>query len=201
MKKKILTSIITMVMAVAVVAPVSASASTTLRGDINGNGVVSEADFDLLQSYVVADEQIDLDRTDLNNDGELTFLDLLVLKNILDTLPTDDVNGSGVVNQADFQLLRQRIADDSVDVNLARADVNSDGQISIADLTLLRHHLDDQMKGDVNGNGAIEQSDVDLLQLYIVDEDVEINEKNSDINDDGKVDFLDLLALQTKQAE
>ena len=52
--------------------------------------------------------------------------------------------------------------------------------------------------GDVNGDGVVKLGDYTLLKRYINAgcEGIKINETNSDINNDGMVNFLDLLALK-----
>lgn len=53
--------------------------------------------------------------------------------------------------------------------------------------------------GDVDGDGTINIADYTLLKKYINSGStgIEINISNSDINQDGKVNFLDLLALKS----
>jgi len=53
--------------------------------------------------------------------------------------------------------------------------------------------------GDVDGDGTINIADYTLLKKYINSGStgIEINISNSDINEDGKVNFLDLLALKS----
>ena len=52
--------------------------------------------------------------------------------------------------------------------------------------------------GDVNGDGVLSISDYTLLKRFVNagGDGVTIVEGNSDVNADGKVDFLDLLALK-----
>lgn len=56
----------------------------------------------------------------------------------------------------------------------------------------------DIVLGDISGDGKITLGDYTLLRRYISsgDERIKINEKNSDINKDGIVDFFDLIALK-----
>ena len=52
--------------------------------------------------------------------------------------------------------------------------------------------------GDINSDGAIDSSDYKLLKDYIDRGNIgaDINSNTSDVNDDGKVNFLDLIALK-----
>lgn len=55
----------------------------------------------------------------------------------------------------------------------------------------------EKLAGDVNGDKQVNISDYTLLKKYInTGGAVKINENNSDINNDGTVSFLDLLALK-----
>lgn len=58
--------------------------------------------------------------------------------------------------------------------------------------------VDDVILGDVDGNKKIDIADYTMLKRYInTSGECAINEKNSDINKDGEVTFLDLLALRS----
>ncbi|SFU89444.1 Aryl-phospho-beta-D-glucosidase BglC, GH1 family [Clostridium sp. DSM 8431] len=53
--------------------------------------------------------------------------------------------------------------------------------------------------GDINGDGVIELMDYTILRKYVnagEDSNIKINEKNADVNEDGQVDFFDLVALK-----
>lgn len=58
---------------------------------------------------------------------------------------------------------------------------------------------EDKLIGDVNGDGVVSIGDYTLLKRYINTngDGIVINEKNADINEDGNVNFLDLLALKS----
>lgn len=52
--------------------------------------------------------------------------------------------------------------------------------------------------GDVNGDGAVDISDYTLLKRYInTNGGVKLVEANADVNEDGQITFLDLLALKS----
>lgn len=55
-----------------------------------------------------------------------------------------------------------------------------------------------EILGDVNADSIIDNSDFSLLKMYIDsgNDSVEVNEKNSDVNKDGNINFLDLVALK-----
>lgn len=53
--------------------------------------------------------------------------------------------------------------------------------------------------GDVNGDGAIDLSDYTLLRKYVNaggESNIKVNEVNSDVNEDGVINFFDLVALK-----
>ena len=55
--------------------------STTLVGDVNGDGEVSVADLTLLVNMIL--NQTENERSDLNGDGETGIADVTMLVNIL----------------------------------------------------------------------------------------------------------------------
>ena len=70
--------------------------------------------------------------------------------------------------------------------------------VAVGDTTPIPGKVEEKLLGDVNGDGVIDISDYTTLRKYINNggSGIKIKELNSDINEDGNVDFLDLLALK-----
>lgn len=56
--------------------------------------------------------------------------------------------------------------------------------------------LDTVLTGDVNGDGVVSSIDYIYLKKYLSGSKITINESNSDLNKDGKINVLDLIALK-----
>ena len=172
-----------------------------LNADINADGKVDYVDVQLMSEFLsikftypntLPNEPI-TDYTlygDTNEDGEITSQDGQRLYEIIKNsntatnqqLKNADVNGDGKVNKIDYILLNSFITNESkypdtlpyypIKDYILYGDLNSDGEITEADSTLLYNYLDT----------GIRKSDQAL--------------KNSDVNEDGKVNIIDLGLLQ-----
>lgn len=55
----------------------------TIKGDINGDGIVDAVDFMLMKRYLKSAKSSDISRYDLNGDGKVNVIDLAILKNMI----------------------------------------------------------------------------------------------------------------------
>src|SRR5207245_4383757 len=102
-------------------------------------------------------------------------LDVLYLDNYLNaggpppvTFCSGDLNGDGVINAVDLELLRELIFPCIV------GDVNGDGLVNILDVFYLANYLNAGgppplgiCAGDLNGDGVVDATDLKLLQKRV----------------------------------
>ncbi len=124
-----------------------------LKGDVNFDGVISSLDYDTLvrisgtiqsQSYAISIAG------DMDDDGAVDGIDVIILQMIIKNMPLSrlkgDVNGDGVVNRLDYDLLIKIVATtDKITDNVMfkRADINEDGAVDGFDAV----YLDLALKG------------------------------------------------------
>lgn len=113
-----------------------------IKGDVNMDGVVNEADVWLLQQ-AVADKfipNIDEKRAgDMDNSGKLQMKDVVALQQLLDKMLPGDVNGDGVVDVKDGEVLKKEL------LKLLRLDKyveSGDQGICVKDVALLQKLID-----------------------------------------------------------
>lgn len=128
-------------------------------GDLDQNGTIDMADVKLLDAYL-EDSNLpvkDLDDYDINDDGDVDSVDLVLLKGFVsgyypNTLPntkiTDyvlygDVSGNdGKITSKDLADLTQYLEDKtSVTIDLVAADINQDGKVDEKDQVILSAYL------------------------------------------------------------
>ena len=113
---------------------------------------------------------------DINNDGELNAVDLIVLQKYL----KGDV----------FEIN---------EINETAADINGDGTISLFDVHALLNLIKAEKKGtgDINNDGKVNLYDVQTLTTYLANpQNIPINSNNADLNGDGKISTDDLKILR-----
>jgi hypothetical protein len=111
---------------------------------------------------------------DLNGDGKIDSKDLFLLKTTYQ---------AGGASQATLTEVRAAI--------LRRGDLNHDGQTNATDIDFLSRRLNQPYTwdNDLDSNGVVDHDDAETLTHSI------FNVPDGDANLDGKVDFLDLVAL------
>lgn len=127
----------------------------TVIGDVNGDGFITQEDYDLLQQYMN-----DPENTEISNQG----------------LVNADINGDGVLDEQDLNLLNLKITNPwtTLDVSLY-GDVNEDNVVNVEDVVLLNsylsegHGLTDQGKAnsDVDLDSELTADDMDLIVTSI----------------------------------
>lgn len=141
MKKRFLMCLILTLVVVfssVVFIPALAGESTSVKGDINYDGVLSGEDHNLLYKYVYAKDTLvgvdyDGSKLDYNGDGIVDKNDLTKIR-----IALWDVNSDGSFGKTDYYLLEQYLSDyDMTKIskfNLAKCDYNDDGTVDMLDL-------------------------------------------------------------------
>ncbi|MFC1644295.1 dockerin type I domain-containing protein, partial [Candidatus Omnitrophota bacterium] len=144
---------------------------------------------------------------DINGDSTVDVMDLHKLNEILDNIM--DVNLDGITNRSDCDRILQIVGQDKLEQlisseQIRRANVDGNGDVDINDYNLIKSLYDRLRAGDVNGDGTVDDgTDVDtdtgaieaIIEYTQLLEDWGITEENmesGDLNNDGKVDAVDL---------
>ena len=147
--------------------------TSTIYGDVNQDGDVTQVDYLLLKRFVICGQDYVIG--DVNGDGQLTNADYLLLSRF--------VNGTQTPTE-EQELL---------------GDVNGDGELTSADSTLLRTYINDsssvptydctqtpteeqELLGDVNLDGSLTASDYIIVKNYVLNNINSIIDQNSDIS-------------------
>lgn len=157
MKKRFLAGILTAVLGVLAVAPVTGfAAELDTLGDVNKDGVVDISDYTLLEQAVQQKVFIE--------NGKLT--DEII----------GDLNGDRVVDKEDLDVFDVYL---NQDLYAADADFNADRKVDISDRTRLKHAIQvtgqimsdgtvqDYVTGDMDENGRLNTEDLFILGRYI----------------------------------
>lgn len=157
MKKRFLAGILTAVLGVLAVAPVTGFATELdTLGDVNKDGVVNISDYTLLKLAVQQKVFIE--------NGKLT--DEII----------GDLNGDRVVDKEDLDVFDVYLTQD---LYAADADFNADRKVDILDRITLQHAIQvtgqimsdgkvqDYVTGDMDENGRLNTEDLFILGRYI----------------------------------
>ena len=173
---------------------------TIIYGDVNGDGVVTAKDRLALTKYIQnQDEKIDVKAADLNLDGKIDIVDLMILK-------------KHIAKWADFSKLphdckkpytteiRQKDENEHEIVYTCGCGLSL-GQVTEAhelknDKCTKCGYEKEIIYGDVNGDGVVTAKDRLALTKYIQNQDEKIDVKAADLNLDGKIDIVDLMILK-----
>lgn len=117
------------------------NSAASVMGDINGDGVLNVVDCALLQKYIQGKQDIiDMEQADFNGDDQISMLDVHAMLNIIKSegKGTGDINGDGIINSYDIQVLTSYLARQTANVNRQNADLDGDGELNRKDLMILR---------------------------------------------------------------
>lgn len=100
-KRKILATLLGIMMMVVTVLPIQTFAAEVKRGDLNGDGSVNSIDFGLYRTYLLGINQLsDVTAADLNGDGAANSIDFGVFRQfllgIIPTFPSDTATSTPV---------------------------------------------------------------------------------------------------------
>ena len=193
-------------------------------GDVNGDDVVDDDDFDLIQGFVMAVKNARNDWVcsrqyasyDITGDDRCDSWDLVILRMLIDngsTTPGNiyDLNGDGVVDPDDHNYMLSYYATNNGFPE--GSDFNQDGLINVSDVVMLFNYLcTNPMNlditpyigcGDVNGDDVVDDDDFDLIQGFVM---AVKNARNDwvcsrqyasyDITGDDRCDSWDLVILR-----
>ena len=86
--RKVVTGILSLCMVSSMMAESVMAAPDTVRGDVNGDGVINTKDIVMMKKYLLGEEKdIDTDGADLNGDQKINVVDMLYLTGVL----TEDI--------------------------------------------------------------------------------------------------------------
>ena len=174
---------------------------TIIYGDVNGDGVVTAKDRLALTKYIQnQDEKIDVKATDLNLDGKIDIVDLMILK-------------KHIAKWADFSKLphdckkpyttetKQKDENEHEIVytcgcGLSLGEVLEEHELKDGKCAKCGYEQKEIIYGDVNGDGVVTAKDRLALTKYIQNQDEKIDVKATDLNLDGKIDIVDLMILK-----
>lgn len=118
-----------------------------IKGDINMDGLVTDADYVLLQQIILgmyqpSKEQIEAADMD-NSGGKPTMKDLVALERLLQTRVPGDANGDGVLTGEDVTVMQKEIAEilKLDDRCLQNADIDGNGKVNMLDVMMLQRIL------------------------------------------------------------
>lgn len=119
-------------------------------------------------------------------------------ENPVDTGVLGDINNDGELNAIDLVVLQKYLTGNIFEINKNAADINGDGNISKFDVFALLNLIKAEKKGtgDVNGDGKVDIYDVQSLTAYLANPSVNINIVNANLNGDGKIGTEDLKILK-----
>ena len=180
---------------------------TILYGDVNGDGVVTAKDRLSLTKYIQdPSEEIDKEAADLNLDGKIDVVDLIILTKHLAKwadfakLPHDCKKPYKTeIKQADSEK-HKIVYTCGCGLSLAESDENHEFK---DDKCTKCGYEKEILYGDVNGDGVVTAKDRAILARYLQGGyDVgKIDLKAADVNMDGKVNEIDLQIMRMYFAE
>ncbi len=114
-----------------------------------------------------------------------------------------DINNDGELNAVDLVVLQKYLKGDAFEINETAADINGDGTISKFDVFALLNLIKAEKKGtgDVNNDGKVDIYDVHALTEYLANPSTKINISNADLTGDGRIGTDDLKILKAVISE
>lgn len=187
------------------------SATYELLGDCNGDGKVDETDYNELEYWLSKGYGIDNERADINQDGNVDWEDLELLRkmigryqitykvdnSIVDTAYT--VNGQFRVRGA-VEKDGQTFLGWSDGINIyIQGDYENVSEDTILNAVYEPIPEAPVYLGDINIDGQITEADLRLLEMYLVRgySFTEEQQKRADLNQDGNITWSDYDALRT----
>ena len=173
---------------------------TIIYGDVNGDGVVTAKDRLALTKYIQnQDEKIDVKAADLNLDGKIDIVDLMILKKHIakwadfSKLPHDCKKPyTTEIKQKDE---KEHEIVYTCGCGLSLGEVSEEHELKDGKCAKCGYEQKEILYGDVNGDGTVDFYDVAKLNAYLKNNSTKINEKVADVNADGKITEEDATIL------
>lgn len=170
-----------------------------IYGDVNEDGVVTAKDRLSLTKYIQdPSEEIDKEAADLNLDGKIDVVDLIILTKHLAKwvdfakLPHDCKKPYKTeIKRADSEK-HKIVYTCGCGLSLAESDENHEFK---DDKCTKCGYEKEILYGDVNGDETVDFYDVAKLNAYLKNNSTKINEKVADVNADGKITEEDATIL------
>ncbi len=142
--------------------------TSTIYGDMNGDGNVTASDYLLLKRFIICSGYLE---GDMNGDGELTASDYLLLSRIVNgtSTPTEeeeflgDVDGDGELTEDDVTLLKQYVLNGAPTIDCSTSPTE-----------------EQKLLGDVNLDGSLTPSDYVIVKNYVLKSIDSIIDQNTD---------------------
>lgn len=102
----------------------------------------------------------------------VVWIIILALFNLVNEKPTNDINGDGIINQLDVDMVRKTLEGSYKPTNemLKRMDVNEDGVVSLLDLAIIKSEVNgNNDKYDVNADGVVDIMDMMEIKKHIIE--------------------------------
>ena len=171
-----------------------------IYGDVNGDGVVTAKDRLALTKYIQnQDEKIDVKAADLNLDGKIDIVDLMILKKHIakwadfSKLPHDCKKPyTTEIKQKDE---KEHEIVYTCGCGLSLGEVSEEHELKDGKCAKCGYEQKEILYGDVNGDGTVDFYDVAKLNAYLKNNSTKINEKVADVNADGKITEEDATIL------
>jgi hypothetical protein len=126
------------------------SVLNTHYGDVNLDGLVDRADVAVMVINYGGILNVGWARGDVDGDGRVGLLDLVLLHQNFGATPTPtisgDLNGDGRVNRADVAMFLTDFGT-TISTTLFSRDLNRDGEVSLVDLALIQSDLEHPVGG------------------------------------------------------
>ena len=193
----------------------SDTSAALILGDVNLDGVVSDADLILLNNYLAKTSELtdnQLIASDVNSDGIISVGDSENIRLYVNGHTTGSEYlakiGTSYVCPKDYELKGNIcVSDITVDAKSAsykRGDVNLDGKIDKQDVDLLSSYLNKQTNfsmiqmqvADYNSNGIIEINDLNDINEFINNNIDNNNSSLGDVNSDKVVNDIDVKVIK-----
>ena len=173
---------------------------TIIYGDVNGDGVVTAKDRLALTKYIQnQDEKIDVKAADLNLDGKIDIVDLMILKKHIakwadfSKLPHDCKKPyTTEIKQKDE---KEHEIVYTCGCGLSLGEVSEEHELKDGKCAKCGYEQKEILYGDVNGDGTVDFYDVAKLNAYLKNNSTKINEKVADVNADEKITEEDATIL------
>ncbi len=139
-----------------------------LLGDIDGDGAVKKADFELLEKYLKREAVLTAEGVragDIDGNGNTGPADLLKIEAYVFRLPNADTGNTGKIGAGTFPADAVLMGDIDLNGTIETADLEL-LQKSVTDITILSKHQ--LQAGDIDLNNYINTKDVTQVNMYLV---------------------------------